>query len=105
VEIRIRRSGEVDAELSQSLAEHFDLQNAVVVRTYSGTPEGVVKAVAQAAASFLRDNLVPYTSVGVAYGRTLHSVLEYPPPPGPPWDTGCADDGWLRWEAVEDGGH
>uniref|UniRef100_A0A7V4WKV2 Sugar-binding transcriptional regulator n=1 Tax=Candidatus Caldatribacterium saccharofermentans TaxID=1454753 RepID=A0A7V4WKV2_9BACT len=79
VEIRIRRSGEVDAELSQSLAEHFDLQNAVVVRTYSGTPEGVVKAVAQAAASFLRDNLVPYTSVGVAYGRTLHSVLEYLP--------------------------
>ncbi len=79
VEIRIRRSGEVDAELSQSLAEHFDLRNAVVVRTYSGTPEGVVKAVAQAAASFLRDSLVPYTSVGVAYGRTLHSVLEYLP--------------------------
>lgn len=79
VEIRIRRSGEVDAELSQSITERFGLLNAVVVRTYSGTPEGVIKAVAQAAASFLKDHLVSYTSIGVAYGRTLHAVLEYLP--------------------------
>lgn len=79
VEIHVRKGGEVDAELSRSLAECFDLQNAVVVRTYSGVAEGVAKAVAQAAASFLRDNLVSYTSVGVAYGRTLHGVLEYLP--------------------------
>jgi DNA-binding transcriptional regulator LsrR (DeoR family) len=79
VEIRIRRSGEIDTELSQSLTECFDLHNALVVRTYSGTPEGVIKAVAQSAASFLKDHLFSYTSVGVAYGRTLHEVLGYLP--------------------------
>jgi len=79
VEIRIRRSGEVDTELSHSLAKRFGLHNALVVRTYSDVSEGVIKAVAQAAASFLKDYFVPYTSVGIAYGRTLHEVLEYLP--------------------------
>ena len=79
VEIRIRRSGEVDTEHSQSLASHFDLYNSLVVRTYSDNSNGVIRAVAQAAASFLKDCFESYSGVGVAYGRTLHEVLEYLP--------------------------
>lgn len=80
VEIRIRRTGEVDQELSSRLKEKFALKDAVVAEAYGGT-ERVTKAVAQAAASFLKLCLEShsYTSVGVAYGRTLWEVLNYLP--------------------------
>lgn len=80
VEIRIRKTGEVDRELSSRLKEKFALKDAVVAEAY-GSTERVTKAVAQTAASFLKSCLEShsYTSVGVAYGRTLWEVLNYLP--------------------------
>jgi len=81
VEIKIRKIGEVDKGLSLSLKEKFSLKDAIVAETYSNVPEQVIKAVAQAAANFLKSLLESssYSSVGVAYGRTLGEVLEYLP--------------------------
>jgi len=81
VEIRIRKTGEIDRELSSKLKEKFALKDAVVAEVYDSGTERVTKAIAQVAANFLKTCLEShsYTSIGVAYGRTLWEVLNYLP--------------------------
>ncbi|HSV30430.1 MAG TPA: sugar-binding domain-containing protein [Atribacteraceae bacterium] len=81
VEIKIRKTGEIDGELSLKLKEKFGLHNAAVAEVYDSRTERVIKAVAQVAANFLKNYLGSYSygSVGVAYGRTLWEVLDYLP--------------------------
>ncbi|MGQ9472873.1 MAG: sugar-binding domain-containing protein, partial [Candidatus Caldatribacteriaceae bacterium] len=81
VEIKIRKTGDIDRELSSILREKFALKDAVVAEVYNSGTERIIKAVAQVAAGFLRSCLesYSYSSVGVAYGRTLWEVLNYLP--------------------------
>ncbi len=79
VEIKIRRPAEADQALAQKLKEKYSLEDVVVARVYSEAPENVIKAVAQAGADYIKKKLVPYVSVGVAYGRTLYEVIGYLP--------------------------
>ncbi|MGC8778340.1 MAG: sugar-binding domain-containing protein, partial [Candidatus Caldatribacteriaceae bacterium] len=66
VEIRIRKTGEIDRELSSKLKEKFALKDAVVAEVYDSGTERVTKAIAQVAANFLKVCLEShsYTSIG-----------------------------------------
>ncbi|MDI3530205.1 MAG: hypothetical protein PWP60_54 [Candidatus Atribacteria bacterium] len=79
VEIKIRRPAEADQALAQKIKEKYSLEDVVVARVYSEVPENVIKAIAQAGADYIKGKLVPYISVGVAYGRTLYEVIRYLP--------------------------
>lgn len=81
VEVRIRKTQEIEEEISCELKEKYSLKNAVVTENYSNGTEQIVKAIAQMAVNFLKNNLesYSYSNVGVAYGRTLWEVLNYLP--------------------------
>lgn len=75
VTITLNTGGDEDPELSRRLAEHLDLQRAVVVRAY-GTVSEVRRIVGTAAGRHLAETLRPGETLGLAWGRTLPHMLE-----------------------------
>lgn len=78
VTITLDDQGTIDYELSERLAGHLDLDEAVVVEA-SGTDEEVRRRVAVAAADVLSKTLTVEEVLGLAWGRTLRAMTERMP--------------------------
>ncbi len=103
VEVRIRRPSEMHEELSFELQKKFSLEGAVVAKAYSSTLDSIIKAVAQSGADYFREQLQPYATIGVAYGRTLHEVIQYFPKidvPGVRVVQMMGAYGGIRWQTL-----
>lgn len=103
VEVRIRRPSETHEKLSFELQERFFLDGAVVAKAYSSTLDSIIKAIAQSGADYFREQLQPYNTIGVAYGRTLHEVIQYFPKidvPGIKVVQMMGAYGGIRWQTL-----
>lgn len=103
VEVRIRRPAEMHEELSFDLQKKFFLEDVVVVKVYSSILDSIIKAVAQSGADYFREQIQPYTTVGVAYGRTLHEAIQYFPKldvPGVKVIQMMGAYGGIRWKTL-----
>ncbi|WP_409376853.1 sugar-binding transcriptional regulator [Candidatus Sordicultor fermentans] len=79
VQIRVEGSSRVDSEIEDALREDFGLKEVEVARVFATEEKLVVKKVAQLAASYLKEKVEPYISLGVAYGRTLFEMTNFLP--------------------------
>ncbi|MEN3202943.1 MAG: sugar-binding transcriptional regulator [Atribacterota bacterium] len=77
VQIRILEDQENTKILGERLRERFGLRDVRVATTFSQEEDMVTKRVAQMAASYLRSIVEPYTSLGVAYGKTLFAMVPF----------------------------
>lgn len=73
VTIRLNDDGAVDSDLSEHLAAHLGLQEAVVVHA-NGDDEAVRRRVATAGAELLSSTLKSGEVLGMAWGRTLSAL-------------------------------
>ncbi len=79
VEIRIRRPVHRNYRLEQALLEHFELQDAYVLRTSSDQHEAeLLAAVGSLAAIYLQraiESMPPRTCIGIAWGIGVHAAV------------------------------
>jgi dihydroxyacetone kinase len=75
VRIQIQRRGERVPELAKALCRVFGLREAVVVKS-TGTSEGDLKAVGEAAAELLLAVVEPHAKIGVTWGQTLFHMVQ-----------------------------
>ncbi len=103
VEVKIRRPSETHEKLSFELQKKFSLRGALVAKAYSSTLDSIIKAIAQSGAGYFREQLQPYNTIGVAYGRTLHEVIQYFPKidvPGIKVVQMMGAYGGIRWQTL-----
>jgi DNA-binding transcriptional regulator LsrR (DeoR family) len=77
VRIEIGVPPEIDIDLSTELAAHHGLRAAIVVRRGGGDAEFIRGQLGHACAELLTQTLDASDVVGISWGRTLHSMVEY----------------------------
>jgi len=76
VQISVQVPFQIDPTLSESVRARWDLRRAIVVET-SPDPEDLRDGLGAVAAGLLRDLLTEDDRLGIAWGRTLRSVVKH----------------------------
>lgn len=79
VEIKINFSTERNKSMEQELMERFPLQKAIVVNTQYTPYIDSLKQVGQVGANYLAKLLTPGAVLGIAWGKTIHTVISQLP--------------------------
>ena len=76
VEIKIHHPTTFDYEMQNRLIEMYGLQDAYVVRTQFSDNEHILQSIGRAGAYALKSRLASGQVIGVAWGSSIHSVVE-----------------------------
>lgn len=80
VSFQIHAPSDVDVDLSLAVAETFKIRQALVLRLPDGPADFQRAQLGRAAAEVLGSLIEPDDVVGVAWGRTLHAMVQVLPP-------------------------
>lgn len=79
VEIKVNFSNERNKSMEQELIDKYHLQKAIVVNTQYTPYIDSLKQVGQVGAAYLSQLLVPDSVIGIAWGKTIHTVISQLP--------------------------
>jgi deoxyribonucleoside regulator len=77
VQIKIIEPSNKELENENQLKEKFGLKEVKITLSFQENDKILLKRVAQVAASYLRNRLDPYSTLGVAYGKTIFEIIHY----------------------------
>jgi deoxyribonucleoside regulator len=77
VQIKIIETSDKELENENQLKEKFGLKEVKITLSFQENDKILLKRVAQVAASYLRNRLDPYSTLGVAYGKTIFEIIHY----------------------------
>ncbi len=77
VQIKIVELSEKDSEKEKILQEKYQLKEAKIAVSFSDDENVILRRVAQVAASYIKNRIEPYTTLGVAYGKTIFEMIHY----------------------------
>ena len=77
VQIKIAEPFSPLLELEKELCQKFGLKEAKIARLFTKEETLAIRRIAQEAAYFLVNKLEPYTTLGVAYGKTLYEMTNF----------------------------
>ena len=77
VQIKIIEPSDKELENENQLKEKFGLKEVKITLSFQENDKILLKRVAQVAASYLRNRLDPYSTLGVAYGKTIFEIIHY----------------------------
>lgn len=77
VQIKIAESFSPLSKMEEELCQKFGLKEVKIARLFAQEEYLATKRIAQEAAYFLVNKLEPYTTLGVAYGKTLYEMTNF----------------------------
>ncbi|MGQ9746999.1 MAG: sugar-binding transcriptional regulator, partial [Candidatus Caldatribacteriaceae bacterium] len=77
VQIKIAEPSSPLSQVEEKLCQKFGLKEVKIARLFIKEEGLTIKRIAQEAAYFLVNKLEPYTTLGVAYGKTLYEMTHF----------------------------
>jgi len=77
VQIKIVESSDKLSLIETRLQEKYGLKEAKIAVSFSENEKILFKRVAQVAASYIKNRIEPYATLGVAYGKTIFEMTHY----------------------------
>ncbi|MEI6157462.1 MAG: sugar-binding domain-containing protein, partial [Atribacterota bacterium] len=77
VQIKIVESSDKLSLNEARLQEKYHLKDVKIAVSFSENEKILLKRVAQVAASYIKNRIEPYTTLGVAYGKTIFEMTHY----------------------------